>query len=242
MREELDDKATLVDAVSKGSEFVEVGGVRKHVIGYLGEFLFPPERARARVSSLSGGERNRLLLARLFTRPANLLVLDEPTNDLDIETLELLESLLQDYVGTLFLVSHDRVFLDHVVTQVIAFEGQGRLREYAGGYFDWERQRQQTPAITAKLTSARTAQPREARPANRAKLSYKEARELEALPERISTLEGEQVQITRDLADPSLYRNAPERVKALQSRYGEVEDALMSCLARWEELDAKAKS
>jgi ATP-binding cassette subfamily F protein uup len=242
MREELDDEATLVDAVSKGSEFVEVGGVRKHVIGYLGEFLFPPERARARVSSLSGGERNRLLLARLFTRPANLLVLDEPTNDLDIETLELLESLLQDYVGTLFLVSHDRVFLDHVVTQVIAFEGQGRLREYAGGYFDWERQRQQTPAITAKLTSARTAQPREARPANRAKLSYKEARELEALPERISTLEGEQVQITRDLADPSLYRNAPERVKALQSRYGEVEDALMSCLARWEELDAKAKS
>ncbi|MFN7087979.1 MAG: ABC-F family ATP-binding cassette domain-containing protein, partial [Burkholderiales bacterium] len=139
LREQLDDDATLVECISPGSEYIEIGGSRKHVIGYLGDFLFPPERARARVSSLSGGERNRLLLARLFSRPANVLVLDEPTNDLDMETLELLGSLLQDYDGTLFVVSHDRAFLDNVVTQVIAFEGNGVLREYAGGYSDWQR-------------------------------------------------------------------------------------------------------
>jgi ATP-binding cassette subfamily F protein uup len=240
MRERLDDEATLADAVSPGSEFVEVGGERKHVIGYLGEFLFPPERARAKVSSLSGGERNRLLLARLFTRSANLLVLDEPTNDLDIETLELLEALLQDYAGTLFLVSHDRAFLDNVVTQVIAFEGNGVLREYAGGYTDWVRQREERGTVTAverppRREASASAEPRAAR----AKLTYKETRELEALPEKIGALEDEQARITSALADPAVYRDEPARVKALQARYSEVEDELMACLARWEELDAK---
>jgi ATP-binding cassette subfamily F protein uup len=140
-RAALDEEATIADTIAPGSDFVEIDGARKHVISYLGDFLFPPERARALVKSLSGGERNRLLLARLFSRPANVLVLDEPTNDLDIETLELLEALLQDYPGTLFLVSHDRAFLDNVVTQSIAFEGQGRWKEYAGGYSDWVRAR-----------------------------------------------------------------------------------------------------
>ncbi|MGQ0523350.1 MAG: ATP-binding cassette domain-containing protein [Betaproteobacteria bacterium] len=242
LREQLDEEATLVEAISPGSEFVEVAGERKHVIGYLGEFLFPPERARAKVSSLSGGERNRLLLARLFTRPANLLVLDEPTNDLDIETLELLEALLQDYAGTLFLVSHDRTFLDNVVTQVIAFEGDGVLHEYAGGYSDWERQRREgdSRAADAVRLSRRDTPPRaESRPAARARLSYKEAGELEALPQKISALEDEQARITRELGDPAVYRDAPDRVKALQARYGAVEDELMACLARWEELGAK---
>ena len=239
MRERLDDEATLVDAISPGSEFVEVAGQRKHVIGYLGEFLFPPERVRAKVASLSGGERNRLLLARLFTRPANLLVLDEPTNDLDIETLELLEALLQEYAGTLFLVSHDRTFLDNVVTQVIAFEGKGVLREYAGGYSDWMRQRQDSVAAAVERPARREAPARTEPRAARARLTYKEARELEGLPQKISALEEEQRTITGELADPALYRDAPERVKVLQARYSEAEDELMACLARWEELDTK---
>ena len=241
LREQLDDEATLVDAISPGSEFVEVAGERRHVIGYLGDFLFPPQRARAKVSSLSGGERNRLLLARLFTRPANALVLDEPTNDLDIETLELLEALLQEYAGTLFVVSHDRAFLDNVVTQVIALEGEGKLHEYAGGYTDWERQRRE--ALAAEAEAARAARrpvaKREARASGRARLSYKETRELEALPERVSALEEEQARITETLADPALYRDAPDRVKALQARYSELEEELMACLACWEALDAK---
>ncbi|MBI4206411.1 MAG: ATP-binding cassette domain-containing protein [Betaproteobacteria bacterium] len=244
LREQLDEESTLVDAISPGSEYVEVSGERRHVIGYLGEFLFPPQRARAKVSSLSGGERNRLLLARLFTRPANVLVLDEPTNDLDIETLELLEALLQDYGGTLFVVSHDRTFLDNVVTQVIAFEGEGLLREYAGGYSDWERQRRGAQPLAEDAAKrpprAAPSAPRGAAP--RAKLSYKETRELEALPQKISGLEAEQASITRELADPVLYRDAPERVRALQERYSAVEDELMQCLARWEELETRHKA
>ena len=244
LREQLDEEATLAEAISAGSDFVEVAGERKHVIGYLGDFLFPPQRAQAKVSSLSGGERNRLLLARLFTRPANVLVLDEPTNDLDIETLELLETLLQEYSGTLFVVSHDRAFLDNVVTQVIAFEGEGRLREYAGGYSDWERQRREAAAAEreADRTTRRATAAREpSRSSARAKLSYKETQELEALPQRVSALEEEQARITKELADPSLYRDAPDRVKALQSRYSAVEEELMACLARWEALDARSK-
>jgi ATP-binding cassette subfamily F protein uup len=245
LREQLDADSTLIDTISQGSEHVEIGGERKHVIGYLGDFLFPPQRARAKVSSLSGGERNRLLLARLFTRPANLLVLDEPTNDLDIETLELLEALLQDYAGTLFVVSHDRAFLDNVVTQVIAFEGEGLLHEYAGGYSDWERQRRSAPDPAAELaqgahlpvSTARDA----ARTEGRARLSYKESRELAALPQKISALEAEQARITQDLADPVLYRDASDRVKALQERYSAVEAELMACLARWDELERAGK-
>ncbi len=245
LREQLDDNATLVECISPGSEYVEIGGERKHVIGYLGDFLFPPERARAKVSSLSGGERNRLLLARLFSRPANVLVLDEPTNDLDMETLELLESLLQDYDGTLFVVSHDRAFLDNVVTQVIAFEGDGILREYAGGYSEWRRvarEQAKRDAAEAKPQTKAEAPRREAGAQPRVRLSYKETRELEALPQKIAMLEAEQARITAELADPALYRGQPERVKALQARYAGTEDELMSCLARWEELEARQRA
>ena len=241
LREQLDETATLSDTISPGSEFVEIGGARKHVIGYLGDFLFPPERARSPVSALSGGERNRLLLARLFARPANVLVLDEPTNDLDIETLELLESLLQDYEGTLFLVSHDREFLDNVVTQVIAFEGDGVLREYVGGYTDWLQQRAPAPVSTEapRAPKANAATQRAKRTGPSQKLTYKEARELEALPERITTLETEQALITEELGNAGLYRDQPERLLALQQRYALVEKELTSCLARWEELETK---
>jgi ATP-binding cassette subfamily F protein uup len=241
MREQLDEEATLVDAISQGADFIEVGGGRKHVISYLGDFLFPPERARARVSALSGGERNRLLLARLFSRPANLLVLDEPTNDLDMETLELLEALLQDFTGTLFLVSHDRAFLDNVVTQVIAFEGNGVLREYAGGYADWQRARTaaEMPSGKVKKTGKPQAAP-EPRPARRERLSYNETRELAALPAKIEALEREQAQISERLADGALYRDQPEEVRQLQQRFAAIEAELMQSLTRWEALDSRA--
>jgi ATP-binding cassette subfamily F protein uup len=238
LRAQLDDTATLADTISPGADFIDIGGVRKHVIGYLGDFLFPPERARSPVAALSGGERNRLLLARLFSRPANVLVLDEPTNDLDIETLELLESLLQDYDGTLFLVSHDREFLDNVVTQVIAFEGDGVLREYVGGYSDWQQQRATAAAAPSAAKPGATA-PRPRRTASTQKLSFKETRELEAMPAKIASLEREQTEITAALADASLYRDQPARVQALQQRYASIEEELMTCLARWEELEAR---
>jgi ATP-binding cassette subfamily F protein uup len=218
---------------------VEIDGARKHVMSYLGDFLFGPERARAKVSALSGGERNRLLLARLFSRPANVLVLDEPTNDLDIETLELLEALLQDYTGTLFLVSHDRAFLDNVVTQSIAFEAEGTWREYVGGYSDWLRQRSAPEPQETKRKVAALPPPRRRAPST--KLSFKEARELESLPAAIRTLEDEQADITRELADAGLYRAQPDRVKALQERYTAIENELMRNLARWEELEARQK-
>jgi len=240
MREQLDDEATLIDTISQGNDFVEIGEVKKHVISYLGDFLFPPQRARAKVSSLSGGERNRLLLARLFTRPANVLVLDEPTNDLDIETLELLEELLLEYSGTLFLVSHDRTFLDNVVTSTIAFEGDGRLVEYAGGYEDWlrYRPRPQTEA-EKKAVAATKPKPTQEKPSAKIKLSFKETRELETLPGQIEALEQEQSTLARKLADGDLYRTNPEEVKRLQARTAEIEEALLAALARWEELEAK---
>ena len=243
-RAQLDDNATLIEVISPGLDFIEVAGSRKHVISYLGDFLFPPERARARVSSLSGGERNRLLLARLFAQPANVLVLDEPTNDLDIETLELLEVLLQDYSGTLFLVSHDRTFLDNLVTQVIAFEGDGRLLEYAGGYEDWKRAKQ-FRAQAARDDGYRAArEPKTgAAPAARApmhaKLGFKETRELAGLPDRIAALEHEHAAITQRLAEPALYRDAPGEVKALQARLRAVESELALKLARWEKLETQ---
>jgi len=242
LREQLDDDATLADTISQGSDFIEVGGQRKHVISYLGDFLFAPERARSPVRSCSGGERNRLLLARLFTRPANVLVLDEPTNDLDIETLELLEELLAQYDGTLFLVSHDRAFLDNVVTQVIAFEGDGKLMEYVGGYEDWVRVKQFQAASAAAEkpvapVSKATTQPTRTRPAN--KLSYKEARELEELPKRIEALESEQLGIGAQLADGALYRTDHERARQLQQRSEEIELELLTALERWEELEQR---
>ena len=244
LRERLEETATLIDSVSPGSDYVEIAGARRHVISYLGDFLFPPERARAQVAALSGGERNRLLLARLFARPANMLVLDEPTNDLDMETLELLEALLQDYAGTLFIVSHDRAFLDNVVTQVIAFEGGGLLREHAGGYSDWEqwrRSRQAAEKAAVPAPAPRAPKPKSEAP-GRARLSYKETRELEALPARIEALEVEQASITAALADPAVYREQGGRVAELQQRFEAVENELMACLTRWEDLEARGKA
>ncbi|MGP1675838.1 MAG: ATP-binding cassette domain-containing protein, partial [Burkholderiales bacterium] len=240
----LDEEATLADTISTGGDFVEINGARKHVISYLGDFLFPPERARAPVKSLSGGERNRLLLARLFSRPANVLVLDEPTNDLDIETLELLEELLQDYAGTLFLVSHDRAFLDNVVTQTIASEGEGVWKEYAGGYSDWQRVKSAPAPETATARRAQKIDGRAKRtpeqPAPvKAGLSYKEERELAGLPEKIEALEKEQGRITAALANAALYRDQPEQVKQLNQRYAALEAELASTLSRWERLETK---
>jgi ATP-binding cassette subfamily F protein uup len=242
LREQLSDDATLADTISQGSDFIEIGGQKKHVISYLGDFLFPPERARSPVKSLSGGERNRLLLARLFTQPANVLVLDEPTNDLDIETLELLEELLSNYDGTLFLVSHDRAFLDHVVTQVIAFEGEDKLVEYVGGYEDWVRVKQYQAGVAAAKASVPTP-PKAvaAAPANKpqttGKLSYKDARELEALPGRIEALEREQSEIAALLADGSIYRTDGKRAKQLQARSETIEAEVLAAMARWEALE-----
>ena len=244
MRAQLNEEATLADTISPGSEFVEVGGKRKHVIGYLGDFLFAPERARSPVRTLSGGERNRLLLARLFAQPANLIVLDEPTNDLDIDTLELLEELLLDYNGTLLLVSHDRAFLDNVVTQTIAAEGDGGWKEYAGGYADWERVRTTSPMADSAKAAPRSVTPpasagASSKPKGKSGLSYKEQKELEQLPARIAALEEEQQRIGAQLADGALYRDAPEEAKRLNARAGELEEELLTALERWEALEAK---
>ena len=240
-REALDEEATLGDVISPGSEFVELPmgnkTVRKHVISYLGDFLFPPQRARAKVKSLSGGERNRLLLARLFSRPANLLVLDEPTNDLDMETLELLESLLQDYSGTVLLVSHDRTFLNNVVTQVFAFEGEGHVQAYAGGYDDWLQQRPAANGTEIKRDVATITSVRP--PARRAKMSFSEGRELENLPGKIDALEKERVALQLQLADPTLYSKSPQKVIALGARANAIGIELEAILARWEMLEAK---
>jgi ATP-binding cassette subfamily F protein uup len=241
-RAQLDPEATLADVISPGSDYVEIAGARKHVIGYLEDFLFSPERARSPVKSLSGGERNRLLLARLFARPANVLVLDEPTNDLDIETLELLESLIQDYAGTVFLVSHDRTFLDNIVTQTIAAEGKGEWREYAGGYSDWaayqaSRATAEAPAREKSAPAAR----RQEKP-KRDKLSWKEERELEALPDRIGTLETEQKTLTARLEDPALYQAEPQQAQVVAARLAAIDEELLELLTRWEALEARAKS
>ncbi len=243
-RTQLDEEAALVDVISPGSDYVQIGNEKKHVIGYLGDFLFAPQRARSPVKSLSGGERNRLLLARLFARPANVLVLDEPTNDLDIETLELLEQLLQEYTGTLFLVSHDRAFVDNVVTQTIAAEGDGLWREYAGGYQDWaDCQARRNAADGAKPEAKRSAPATQEVPAPRTrsdgarKLSYKETRELAELPGRIAVLEDEQKSIAQQLQDPALYHAEAQDAHRLSSRLAEIDDELMALLERWDALD-----
>jgi ABC transport system ATP-binding/permease protein len=241
LRGQLNDEASLVDTISQGSDFVEIAGVRKHVISYLGDFLFAPERARSPVKSLSGGERNRLLLARLFTRPANVLVLDEPTNDLDIETLELLEELLANYDGTLFLVSHDRAFLDNVVTQVIAFEGDGKLKEYVGGYEDWVRMKDFKPAqAVAKapevkaVAKAETAQPKSAK-----KLNFKEQKELQSIQDSIQVLEKEQAEVGAILSAGKMYRDDPKQAQKIQTRATAIESELMDLMTRWEELESR---
>jgi len=248
-RETLDDNARLIDAVSPGNDFVEIAGKRTHVISYLEDFLFPARRARAPIGALSGGERNRLLLARLFTRPANVLVFDEPTNDLDIDTLELLEALLLEYTGTVFLVSHDRTFLDNVVTSVIAFEGEGTVREYVGGYSDWlaykTAQAAATPVIkrgSVKYDAGRETRPVSEKKRNSSvKLSFNEKRELEALPDVIAALEAEQKDLQRQLQDPDIYRADPKGAVAKQARCEEIEGLLLEKLELWEALESKAK-
>lgn len=246
MRAQLNEEASLADTISPGSDWVEINGQRKHVMTYLGDFLFAPERARSPVKSLSGGERNRLLLARLFAKPANVLVLDEPTNDLDIDTLELLEELLEDFNGTVFLVSHDRMFLDNVVTQVIVAEGDGFWREYVGGYSDWERVRASSSSTTPTQTAPKAdnkpaAKDAPAAPAKSKKLSYKEQRELETLPALIAQLEAEQKTISEQLADPELYRQRPDEVQRLNQRFEEIDNLLLENLEKWEAIEAKAK-
>ncbi len=247
-RTQLDPEAPLCEVISPGSDYVEIGGTKKHVIGYLEDFLFAPQRARSPVKSLSGGERNRLLLARLFARPANVLVLDEPTNDLDIETLELLEALLQDYSGTVFLVSHDRAFLDNVVTQTIASEGDGQWKEYVGGYSDWLRQRPAGGTVRFDATGGPDAKPAsrvgagdtaKVKSAERKKLSFKEQRELEQLPDRIAALEAEQGVLQGRLGDPAFYQGPAEAVRQLQARLAAVDAEIEAALIRWEALEAK---
>lgn len=245
MRAQLNEEASLADTIAPGSDWVEINGQRKHVMTYLNDFLFAPERARSPVKSLSGGERNRLLLARLFAKPANVLVLDEPTNDLDIDTLELLEELLEDYKGTVFLVSHDRTFLDNVVTQVIVAEGNGLWREYIGGYSDWERVRPAAipagspkPAAKAEVKAEVVAEAA-APVVKQKKLSYKEQREMEALPALIAQLEDEQKTITEKLADASLYTKQPDEVKRLNQRFTEIDGLLLEALEKWEEIEAR---
>ena len=243
MRHQVDLNATLEDFISPGSEWIEIGNQKKHVKSYLADFLFSPARAHSPVRSLSGGERNRLLLARLFARPATVLVLDEPTNDLDIETLDMLEELLQNYDGTVFLVSHDRTFLDNVVTSTIAWEGPGYWREYEGGVTDWMEQSRRSKAI-AEAAQAKAQPKEEAKPAQarsetpaattaKKKLSYKEQRELEALPELIASLEAEQKQIQDALADGSLYASDNAKAVAMHQRDAEIDEALMEALERW---------
>ena len=241
MRHQIDLDATLEDFISPGSEWIEIGSQKKHVKSYLADFLFSPARAHSPVRSLSGGERNRLLLARLFARPANVLVLDEPTNDLDIETLDMLEDLLQSYDGTVFLVSHDRTFLDNVVTSTIAWEGPGHWREYEGGVTDWMEQsrRSRTMADAAQARSLPKEEPKpaiartEAPAGAKKKLSYKDQRELEALPATIAALEAEQKQIQEALADGSLFASDNARAVAMHQRDAEIDEALMEALERW---------
>jgi ATP-binding cassette subfamily F protein uup len=246
MRAQLNEDASLADTIAPGSDWVEINGQRKHVMTYLNDFLFAPERARSPVKSLSGGERNRLLLARLFAKPANVLVLDEPTNDLDIDTLELLEELLEDYTGTVFLVSHDRTFLDNVVTQVVVAEGDGLWREYIGGYSDWERVRPTAAQLAAAKGATRNdvkPESKEAPPAvaKQKKLSYKEQRELEALPLLIAQLETEQKAISARLTDPDMYKQQPDEVKRLNDRFAELDTLLLENLEKWETIEARSK-
>jgi ATP-binding cassette subfamily F protein uup len=260
-REQLDPEATVFDTIGEGNDRVTVNGKTRHVNAYLDDFLFPPERASSPVKSLSGGERNRLLLARLFTRPANVLVLDEPTNDLDLETLELLEAELVDWPGTLLLVSHDRAFLDNVVTSTLVFEGDGRIREYVGGYEDWLRQRAAPPgpskfaAPRAPIAESRTASP-EARvpspgsrtaaaepraPKSGKKLSYREQRQLDELPARIEALETEQRGLQAKAAAPSFYAEPADAIKATLGRIEAIDAELASVYARWSALDSRVK-
>jgi ABC transport system ATP-binding/permease protein len=246
-REQLDPERTVFDTVGESNDTVTVGGQTRHVYGYLRDFLFSDERARSPVKALSGGERNRLLLARLFTRPANLLVLDEPTNDLDLETLELLEDELVEWPGTLLLVSHDRAFLDNVVTSTLVFEGDGRVQEYVGGYDDWLRQRSsgevrpQPDAGGHRRGKARAGPTRTPAPTSK-KLSYKEQRELDALPSQIDALESEQRNLNARIAGPDFYKESRDEIAAALARVEALQRELAEAYARWHDLDSRATS
>ncbi|MDO9236566.1 MAG: ATP-binding cassette domain-containing protein [Aquabacterium sp.] len=255
MRDNLDLNATLADFISPGSEWIEINGSRKHVMGYLQDFLFSPARANSPVHTLSGGERNRLLLARLFAKPSNVLVLDEPTNDLDIDTLDLLEDLLAEYPGTVFLVSHDRRFLDNVVTSTLVSEGDGAWREYEGGVQDWLIQSKRAKALAAANAKVATATPAAAsKPAatpqaasqtvapaaaKARKLSYKEQRELDELPQRITAVETEQKTLEAKLADPGVYQREAAQIPAMQARFAAIDEELLGLMERWELLSAR---
>jgi ABC transport system ATP-binding/permease protein len=242
LRETLDPDQTVFGSIADGAEFVEIGDNRKHVLGYLQDFLFAPDRARTPVRALSGGERNRLLLARLFTRRFNVLVLDEPTNDLDIETLDLLEELLLEFSGTLLVVSHDREFLDHVVTSTLVLEGKGKVGEYVGGYSDWVRQRAHSSESrrTGRASPAvRTARAPSAAPERKRKLTFRETSELALLPDSIDALERERDAVYALLADPAVLRDGAATAAA-KARLGEIEIEIMQRLARWEELETLA--
>ena len=252
MREGLNLEATLEDFISPGSEWIEINGNRKHVKSYLGDFLFAPERTNSPISTLSGGERNRLLLARLFARPANVLVLDEPTNDLDIDTLDLLEQLLQDYAGTVFLVSHDRTFLDNVVTSMIAYEGDGKWQEYEGGYEDYRIQKKRFDALTQANTARtvnKTASKEDKKSESRSesksevkqsvtksKLSNKEKAELDKLPNQIEQLEKKQLVLSEQLANPEIYKGDAHLIVTLKNELTQIEDQMARSMKRWEEL------
>ncbi len=251
-REQLDEEATVADNVAGGNDKVTVGGKTRHVISYLSDFLFPPAQTRSPVKSLSGGERNRLLLARLFTRPCNLLVMDEPTNDLDVETLELLESLLVEFQGTLLLVSHDRDFLDNVVTSTLVMEGNGKVGDYAGGYEDWLAQRPKpeagtttkgTPAKGKRASKQDPSRPETANGSRPRNLSYREKQELEALPAHIEALEAEQEELHATLADPTLYRDGDGgKVVEVKARLEAAACELATAYERWTELEAIAEA
>jgi ATP-binding cassette subfamily F protein uup len=235
LREQLDEERTVADTISPGSDWVEIGNERKHIVTYLADFLFPTQRAKSPVKMLSGGERNRLLLARLFARPANFIVLDEPTNDLDIESLELLEQKLQEYPGTLLLVSHDRRFLDNVVTQTLASGGDGTWRNYVGGYTDWLEQRPK--AAPARKDAKPAEAPAPAREKPRAKLSYKDQRELELLPGEIEALEREQTELNARMSSSDYRRQSQEKMREDSKRASEIEELLLTKFARWEALE-----
>jgi ABC transport system ATP-binding/permease protein len=245
-RELLDPERTVFDTVGDGSETVTVNGRSRHVNGYLRDFLFPPERARSQVKALSGGERNRLMLARLFTRPANVLMLDEPTNDLDLETLEMLEQQLMDFPGTILLVSHDRSFLNNVVTSTLVFEENAHVQEYIGGYDDWLRQR------TVPAVKENSPQPGRKRPVAdavqekigasvRKKLSYSQQRELDRLPERIEALESEQRRLNAAIEHPDFYKETAAKIEELLTRKDDLQRELLDAYALWDDLDSRTK-
>lgn len=238
MRDQLDEEASVLDNVSQGREYIEINGKQKHVIGYLQDFLFAPERARSPVKALSGGERNRLLLARLFTRPANILVMDEPTNDLDVETLELLEELILDFPGTVLLVSHDREFLNNVVSSTLAFENDAEVNEYVGGYDDWLRQR----PVTQKMDVAENEKkqsPARSKEKQSKKLGYKDKRDLEMLPKQIEKLEAEIEQLHEQMSKPDFFQQEKEIIIRSQSQIKETEEELELSYQRWEELESQ---